>query len=336
MRKWGGLAEPTLCSIGRSVSDEREVGRREEACHRPVVTLGMRRVPRLPSGMMHCHVRPKAGSTQYSREEKSKDREGRGGGEQSWVEAGCPRSHWRPPSRKPQVTRKSSGSFSARNSFKNVLATFAFPFALLPSPGRFPSLRPTQDTLCLPLPPLLFSSLSLRNVPQPAKHNELLHLRSRCSIKSVLPYSPLPSPFPPPLHSLFAQFQFHCPFPSRSAHHFPFSALLFFISSKVSRLMFWVAASQWQFLLLPPPLLPSADFSYFCPAASDFTPPLENMPTACAPIESVQCTAAAGKLLHSVGQLCSHFKWFQMEINLFKYPLNKALMKRAWQTFSKR
>lgn len=54
------------------------MGRREEACHRPVVTLGMRRVPRRPSGMMHCHVRPKAGSTQYSREEKSKDREGRG------------------------------------------------------------------------------------------------------------------------------------------------------------------------------------------------------------------------------------------------------------------
>lgn len=99
------------------------------------------------------------------------------------------------------------------------------------------------NTLFASLSPLQFSSLSLRNVPQPAKHNELLHLRSRCSIKSVLPFPSRPAPFssalpPYPLYSLFAQFQFHCPFPSRSAHHFPFSALLFFISSKVSRLMF--------------------------------------------------------------------------------------------------
>lgn len=109
-----------------------------------------------------------------------------------------------------------------------------------PSSAAWPlSLTPSYSTHSSPpSPPLQFSSLSLRNVPQPAKHNELLHLRSRCSIKSVLPYPPLPSPLPSPLHSLFAQFQFHCPFPSRSAHHFPFSALLFFISSKVSRLMF--------------------------------------------------------------------------------------------------
>lgn len=266
----------------------------------------MRRVPRLPSGMMHCHVRPKAGSTVEDKRWRERG--------QSWVEAGCPRSHWRPPSRKPQVTRKSSGSYSARNSFKNVLATF-------------PLLWPLSLTLSYSTHS---SPLTLLNVPQPAKHNELLHLRSRCSIKSVLPPATtflLPLP-PNPLHSLFAQFQFHCPFPSRTALHFPFSALLFFISSKVSRLMFWVAASQWQFPLPRHISLIFALHLHTSPCLGKYAYSVCSNWKCAMHWRSWKASPFRSPALFS-------FQRVWIEIKLFKYPLNKALMKWAWQCFQR-
>lgn len=89
--------------------------------------------------------------------------------------------------------------------------------------------------VALPLSP------NLANVPQPAKHDELLHLRSRCSIKSEPRFSRFSRFFCCSARPTVPVLEPVAPLPLCSSLlplHFLFSALLFLISSKVSRLMF--------------------------------------------------------------------------------------------------
>lgn len=134
---------------------------------------------------MHCHVRPKAGNTVDKRERERERGQGR-------TELGRSRVSEEPLTpTEPQAT-----------SNKEIK-------------WQFQRTQQLQECLSyVPLPPLLAafphsvllnthsSPLTLRNVPQPAKHNELLHLRSRCSIKSVLPPArfTFSSPFTPCTH----------------------------------------------------------------------------------------------------------------------------------------
>lgn len=156
-----------------------------------------------------------------------------------------------------------------------------------PSCPALPAPPPPSLTLSLPLSLPATTCRSRRSTTNCCicVHDAQLRVCQHPLLSILSPLSPL---LPLPSLTQLAQFQFHCPFALPclpSALHFPFSALLLFFFSfpaKSQRLMFCLAASQWQ--VAPSSPLSPLRCSY-CPAAWPIPP--ENAHRACAPVESV-------------------------------------------------
>lgn len=137
MRKWGGLAEPTLCSVGRSVS-KREVGRGGV----PPPSCYAWHAPSAETAQWDDALPRAAKGRQYSRQERERERG------QGRTELGRGRVSEEPLTpTEPQATSNKEIKWQFQRTQQLQECLSYVPLLPAPSPGRFPSLCPTQHTL---------------------------------------------------------------------------------------------------------------------------------------------------------------------------------------------